>query len=233
MTSTAKQNGLNQEERYLIRAVGQAFNLVEALAEGPRTLTELGQQFSLNSNTSFRQASTLLASGWAELRSDGRYCLSRKVAELGLHVARSLSVTTVRDQLPHIAKAMGCTALLWHWNGESAVCLDGTETGDKIRVLTPLGDRLNPGERRRRKINNWFSEAGSASPVFRIPVTGAPQLVDVISPVARLDAPETMPPLLVGVRALVGGSGHPDSLAVARRLTEILKEQDAGVDALE
>ena len=131
-------------DRYSVRAVDRALDILLAFAEGPgeHTLSELATICGLEKPTVHRLVRTLEAREFVERRDNGRYGLGKILSTLGMLVVESW---TLRDLIEPTLVS------LVHATHETAFCsiLDGSDVLTIASVPGPQRLRLAivPGER--------------------------------------------------------------------------------------
>jgi IclR family acetate operon transcriptional repressor len=139
------------DDRYRVRSLDRALDLLEALAQGGRagaSLSELSRRAGMSKSNAFSILHTLIARGYAADEGEGmtrRYRLSRTLARLAEGAFASDSVTTVGQKvLESLTARTGLTSRLAVLDDGYVVALLRVDGPGPVQLSTYLGKRELP-----------------------------------------------------------------------------------------
>jgi IclR family transcriptional regulator, KDG regulon repressor len=134
----------NMPERDVLKGIGQATTVLEAVAAQPGTLrlTDLSRRLSLAKPTMHRILRSWANLNYLEVDLEGRYRLGWKFFELTGKHHESLDLRELaRPHLASIHARCGETVHLTVLEGSDVLYLDKIESGEPIRVYAAIGRR--------------------------------------------------------------------------------------------
>ena len=122
------------------KTVAKAVLVLDALAEGPRTASELARGLGVHSSTAMRMLQPMLDAGLLSRGADGRYRLGLRLAELGQQVLEGIDLRSVaRPHLIALAEAARATVHLSQLVDDRIVYVDKIEGAATIRTWSRIG----------------------------------------------------------------------------------------------
>ncbi len=120
----------------------RGLNLLEVVALGPATLSELTQQLSLNRSTVHRLASALVDRGYMRLEPGQGYMLGGKLLELGYAARHQIDLPRLaRPHLEQLSELSGDAVHLGVLDGGQALYLDKLPGKRRINIGSRVGER--------------------------------------------------------------------------------------------
>jgi DNA-binding IclR family transcriptional regulator len=116
--------------------------VIEALADGPLTLSDLAEILGLTRSTTHRLAANLVERRYLSLRSREGYSLGPKLLELGFRVQQQRELVPVaRPHLEALAARTENTVHLGVLDDDRALYLDKISGRRRIEISSRIGDR--------------------------------------------------------------------------------------------
>lgn len=141
--------GRERNGAYALQVLDRVFDILDQLASGPATISDLSRTVGLHRSTAFRLLANLAARGY--VRKDeavGTYHLGMKLFHLGAKVLQErFPIDRLRPMLQDLADSTGYTSQLWLRSDHEAVCIDQIESPQDYRLVGRIGRRfpLNAG----------------------------------------------------------------------------------------
>jgi len=123
-----------------MRGVERLVAIVDSLAAGPRTLTEIANDVELPKSTTIRFLRNLEGAGWV-LREDDRY--AHGAALIGLaarHVAGDALLAAASEPMRQLRDELGETVSLSRRVGLGRVCIQEFPSPQNLRLVLGLGE---------------------------------------------------------------------------------------------
>ena len=121
----------------------KAVLVLDALAGGPHTLSELQRATGLPRATAHRLAVALEAHDLARRDNDGRFALGFRLSALGRAAVDSFPLGEVaRPALEWLRGETGESVQLYVRDGERRVCVESLESPHGLRTIVPVGAAL-------------------------------------------------------------------------------------------
>ncbi|MGI6878349.1 IclR family transcriptional regulator [Microbacterium sp. gxy059] len=127
------------------QTIQRATELIEFIAEDPRTLAEAAQRFDVHRSTVFRQLQTLERAGFLVHRSDGRYAIGPRFIAIAQQALDRIDLRRVAH--PHLAalqRRAGCTVHLAQLVDDGIVYVDKIEAASGVRMYSRIGRTVLP-----------------------------------------------------------------------------------------
>lgn len=122
------------------QTVQRAIVIIEALAEQPRTLSEVAQLLGVHRSTALRLLQTLESSGFARQRTDGRYAVGTHLISIAQQTLDSLDLRELST--PHLralhAKC-GHTIHLAQLIDDQVIYVDKVDGTEGVRMYSRIG----------------------------------------------------------------------------------------------
>lgn len=120
----------------------RGLNLLEAVAMGPATLSELTARLGLNRSTVHRLASALVDRGYMRLEAGEGYMLGGKLLELGYAARHQIDLPRIaRPYLEHLSEITGDAVHLGVLDNGQALYLDKLPGRRRINISSRVGER--------------------------------------------------------------------------------------------
>lgn len=127
------------------QTVQRATELIEFIAEDPRTLAEAAEKFDVHRSTVFRQLQTLERAGFLVHRSDGRYAIGPRIISIAQHALERIDLRRIaHDHLIRLQTRAGCTVHLAQLMENSIVYVDKIEDTSGVRMYSRVGRTVLP-----------------------------------------------------------------------------------------
>jgi DNA-binding IclR family transcriptional regulator len=124
------------------QTLARGLDVIDAVAQGAGTLSELAAVLGLTRSTTHRLAATLIERRYLRFTRSGGYVLGTKLLELGHETSRSLELPRVsREFLESLSASTGDTVHLGILDGERALYLDKIQGSRRIQISSRIGDR--------------------------------------------------------------------------------------------
>jgi len=139
-------DGSNSNQRYYLRVVTRALDVLEAFSEErPQlSLKEIARLVDLPESSLFRILLTMQARGYLVQNQDGAYELPPKILFGKLHERSERMRAAMRPYLESLAHRFDETASLAYLFGEHIKAIDTVETFHEIRITNKPGRVLPP-----------------------------------------------------------------------------------------
>ncbi|CAM00887.1 IclR family transcriptional regulator [Saccharopolyspora erythraea NRRL 2338] len=122
------------------KTVAKAVQVLDTVAEGPRTVSELARGLGVHASTALRMLQPMLDAGLLARGSDGRYRLGLRLAELGQQVLEGIDLRSIaRPHLIALAEATRATVHLSQLVDDRIVYVDKIEGAATIRTYSRIG----------------------------------------------------------------------------------------------
>lgn len=132
-----------EEKVYSVQALERALTIVEAVAKGPKRLTEIATDLELNRTTTFRLLESLKRRGYVRRDKSGVYRLGFKVIELALRELNDEDIhVRARPVLRELADKSLESAHLSVRDGLEYVCIDRADTPRPVKLSIEIGRRM-------------------------------------------------------------------------------------------
>ena len=120
----------------------RGLDVVDAIAAGAASLTELAEAIGLTRSTTHRLASTLVERRYLEFSRDRGYSLGSRLLELGYETARRMELPRIaREHLEALSASTGDTVHLGSLDGFGVVYLDKITGSRRVDVCSRIGER--------------------------------------------------------------------------------------------
>lgn len=129
------------EKYYFVSSLAKGLRIMELLAaSGEMSASQMASQLSTSRAVSHRFLSTLRDLGYVEKTEAGRFRLTFKIVELGMHKLDSFEIrVTAHPFMQELALAFGETVNLGHWDNGSIVHLDKINSTEILRLDVGMG----------------------------------------------------------------------------------------------
>ena len=126
--------------------VARATQLLERLAEGPRSLGELAEELQVHRSTVLRQLQTLESAGFALRRPNGCYTVGPRLISIAQLALESIDLRSVaHSEIRALGERVGHTVHLAQWMGTRIVYIDKVEGNtETIRIYSRIGKEALP-----------------------------------------------------------------------------------------
>ncbi|MBI2890597.1 MAG: IclR family transcriptional regulator [Nitrospirae bacterium] len=136
-----------KKDPYAILSILKGLEILESFSksdQAERGVSDLAKRVGLSKNQVFRVLATLMSRGYVEQnRSTENYRLGPKVVDLCRAFTSQASLARLpRTFLEEARERVGETVLLGVTNGSKAVCVDGVEGNQPVRVAPLIGALL-------------------------------------------------------------------------------------------
>lgn len=122
------------------QTVKRATEIIELIADGPRTLNDIARHFDVHPSTAFRQLQTLEQAGFLTHRSDRTYDIGARIISLGQQALDRLDLRRIaHDEIQVLQRRVGHTVHLAQLLEDSVVYVDKVETTDGVRMYSRIG----------------------------------------------------------------------------------------------
>lgn len=120
----------------------RGLEVIDAVAEGVLSLSELADRIGLTRSTTHRLAGTLVERRYLNFQRGAGYSLGPRLLELGYLAGRQTSLPRVaREHLEQLAAATGDTVHLGVLDGPRALYLDKISGTRRVEVSSRIGER--------------------------------------------------------------------------------------------
>jgi DNA-binding IclR family transcriptional regulator len=124
------------------QTLARGLEVIDAIANGSTTLTELAAAIGLTRSTTHRLAATLVERRYLIFSRNGGYALGPKLLELGYITGRRMDLPRVaREHLEALASSTNDTVHLGMLDGDRALYLDKIQGSRRVEVSSRIGDR--------------------------------------------------------------------------------------------
>lgn len=126
--------------------VARATQLLEHIAEAPRSLSELAQLFQVHRSTVLRQLQTLESAGFVLRRPNGSYTVGHRLISIAQLALEHIDLRSVgHDEIRALNRRVGQTVHLAQWMGTSIVYVDKVEGNtETVRIYSRIGKEALP-----------------------------------------------------------------------------------------
>ncbi len=123
-----------------VGVLDKAVALLDVLEDGPSGLAQLVESSALSRATTHRLAQALVRHGLLEKDGGGRFCLGRRLAELGAVAgAGPVIAETSLPALESLRDATGESTQLYVLVGRERLCVVSLESPHSLRTIVPVG----------------------------------------------------------------------------------------------
>lgn len=127
------------------QSVRRAARIVDAIAERPRTVAELAEQFGLHRSTMFRELQALEEVGYVRRRGNGRYVLGPRLIALSKEALDTLDLREAGgEHMRRLHRTVGNTVHLAALMDRSIVYVDKVEDDAGVRMYSRIGKAVIP-----------------------------------------------------------------------------------------
>lgn len=127
------------------QTITRATELIELIAEAPRTLAEMATHFGVHRSTVFRQLQSLEQAGFLVHRPDGSYNIGHRLIAIGQEALDNIDLRRIaHDQLRELQKKVGSTIHLAQLIDNSVVYVDKIEDTAGVRMYSRIGRSVLP-----------------------------------------------------------------------------------------
>lgn len=127
------------------QSVKRAARIVDAIAERPRTVAELAEQFGLHRSTMFRELQALEEVGYVRRRGNGRYALGLRLIALSKEALDTLDLREAGgEHVRRLHRTVGNTVHLAALMDRSIVYVDKVEDDAGVRMYSRIGKAVIP-----------------------------------------------------------------------------------------
>jgi DNA-binding IclR family transcriptional regulator len=120
--------------------VKRATEIIEFIAEAPRTLNEITSHFTVDRSTIFRQLQTLERAGFLIHRSDGTYNIGIRIISIAQQALDNLELHRIaHDEIRALHQRVGNTIHLAQLVEETVVYVDKVEGTGSVRMYSRVG----------------------------------------------------------------------------------------------
>ena len=124
------------------QTLARGLEVIDAVANGSTTLTDLAAAIGLTRSTTHRLAATLVERRYLVFSRNDGYALGPKLLELGYVTGRRMDLPRVaREHLEALADLTKDTVHLGILDGERALYLDKIQGSRRVEVSSRIGDR--------------------------------------------------------------------------------------------
>ncbi len=141
--SSPREDGLQKKPGLAgTQTLVRGLDVIDAVAQGATTLSELAAAMSLTRSTTHRLAGTLVERRYLVFSRNGGYMLGPKLLELGYETGRRMDLPRVaREYLEALSASTGDTVHLGVLDGERALYLDKIQGSRRVEISSRIGDR--------------------------------------------------------------------------------------------
>lgn len=127
------------------QTITRATELIELIAEHPRTLAELATHYDVHRSTVFRQLQSLEQAGFLVHRSDGKYYIGHRLIAIGQEALEHIDLRRIaHEELRELQKKVGNTIHLAQLVDNSVVYVDKLEDTAGVRMYSRIGRSVLP-----------------------------------------------------------------------------------------
>lgn len=122
------------------QAVKRATEIIELIADSPRSLSDLAKQFEVDRSTIFRQLQTLEQAGFVLRHSDGKYNVGTRIISIAQQALDNLDLRRIaHDEISALQSRVGNTLHLAQLIENQVVYIDKVEGSDSVRMYSRVG----------------------------------------------------------------------------------------------
>lgn len=127
-----------------VKSAYRALDLLEALAAGPATLSELSRRLDIPKSSLHGLLRTLVDRGWVEASDRGtRFRLGLRALQVGTRfIDEDATVARVAPLLDRLAQRTGETVQQGRIDGDKVVYLAKRDSAHPVRLVSSIGSRL-------------------------------------------------------------------------------------------
>lgn len=130
---------------YVSQAVQRAIEILDFLAEGPRSLSETARRFDVHRSTVLRQLQTFEEAGFVLRRGNGHYSIGPKMISIAQQALDALDLPAVaHDELRRLQAKTGNTIHLAQLVESTVMYVDKVEGRDSVRMYSRVGKTVLP-----------------------------------------------------------------------------------------
>ncbi|PFG30112.1 IclR family transcriptional regulator [Paramicrobacterium agarici] len=122
------------------QSVKRAARIVDSIAEEPKTVVQLAEEFELHRSTMFRELQALEEVGYARRRKDGTYTLGFHLVSLAQSSLESVDLREVASApLRRLHRVVGNTVHLAALMDDAIIYVDKVEDASGVRMYSRVG----------------------------------------------------------------------------------------------
>lgn len=126
------------------QTVERAISIIEQLARGPASLTDIANELGVHKSTALRLLQTLRNAGFARQQPDGRYTVGVRLIGIAHESLESLDLRDVaRPHLTPLHQRCGHTLHLASYIDGDIVYIDKYESRSSVRMYSRIGKTAN------------------------------------------------------------------------------------------
>lgn len=127
------------------QTIQRATEIIDFVAEAPRTLGEMAAHFGVHRSTVLRQLQPLAAAGFLLRRSDGRYAIGPRIIEIAQEALDHIDLRRIAyDEIRGLHARVGNTVHLAQLVENSVIYIDKVEDAEGVRMYSRIGRRVPP-----------------------------------------------------------------------------------------
>ena len=127
------------------QSVTRAASVLKLLAESPRSVAELAEEFGLHRSTMFRELQSLQQVGFVRRRDDGRYAVGMQLAVLGGAALAQLDLRgAAHAHVRRLHRIVGNTVHVGALVGDQIVYVDKVGDAAGARMYSRVGAAVQP-----------------------------------------------------------------------------------------
>lgn len=127
------------------QTVKRATEIIEFVAETPRTLNQVAAHFGVHRTTVFRQLQTLEQAGFLRHRADGTYDIGPALISIAQQALENFDLRRIaHDELRALHGRVGHTVHLAQLLENKVVYIDKVEAVDGVRMYSRVGRTVRP-----------------------------------------------------------------------------------------
>lgn len=127
------------------QSVKRAARILDSIAEQPKSVAQLAEDFGIHRSTMFRELQTLEEVGFARRRKDGTYAPAFRLAVLGAASLESLDLREAAySAVRRLHRAVGSTVHVAALVDDEIVYVDKVEDAGRVRLYSRVGSPVRP-----------------------------------------------------------------------------------------
>lgn len=127
------------------QTVKRATEIIEFIAEQPRTLIQVANHFDVHRSTVFRQLQTLKEAGFLRHRADGTYDIGPGLISIAQQALEKFDLRRIAyDELRRLHGRVGHTVHLAQLLEDKVVYVDKVESAEGVRMYSRVGRTVRP-----------------------------------------------------------------------------------------
>lgn len=127
------------------QSVRRAARIIDSIAEDPKTVMELAEEFSLHRSTMFRELQSLEEVGYVRRRKNGSYSLGLHLISLSRNAFDNLDLREAgQEHLRKLHRQVGNTIHLAALMENTIVYVDKVEDASGVRMYSRIGAAVRP-----------------------------------------------------------------------------------------